>query len=60
MNDKLTPEEQAIFDAWTIAGKVPFFHRRWQVRLQKEWPVLARAILRIVAKQKEMDAKDGQ
>ena len=33
-----------IIAAWTNAGSHPEFHRRWQNRLRKEWPTLARAL----------------
>lgn len=45
---------QAVVDAWTIPGISPEYHAKWQERLKAPsedggWPVLARAIERLVA-----------
>lgn len=47
MYDRLSPEE-AVYKAWSVAGKSPATHRAAQDRLRREMPLLARALDRLV------------
>lgn len=40
----MTPELQAVIDAWNIPGPMPEYHRAAQRRLHIEWPTLAQAL----------------
>lgn len=45
---------KAVVDAWTIPGISPEYHAQWQARLEAAsedggWPMLARAVKRLVA-----------
>lgn len=56
----MTPEEQAILDAWNNPGIRPEWHKTWQKTLAVNWPTLHRAILNLQFKQIELGATDDQ
>jgi len=39
-----TAAVRQVISAWTVPGRVPAYHKAWQDRLRKEWPVLANAL----------------
>ena len=45
--DRLSPLD-AVVAAWSNPGRVPAYHAYMQVRLEREWPLLARALDRLV------------
>jgi hypothetical protein len=46
---QLRPDAAAeVVAAWTVVGANPAFHREAQARLHAEWPMLARAVERLV------------
>lgn len=49
----LTPEEQAIVNAWLVEGKVPKYHQQQIARLRHDWPVLHLAITRLIVKSRQ-------
>lgn len=56
---------KAVVDAWTVPGRSPEYHAKWQERLSAPseeggWPVLARAIKRLVAIEQEHDRGHGK
>ena len=42
------PPLDAVVAAWSNPGRVPAYHAYMQVRLEREWPLLARALDRLV------------
>lgn len=38
------PAVQAVLEAWIDSGINPAYHRAMQMKLRKEWPVLAQAL----------------
>lgn len=48
-----TKEVQQVIKAWTDAGPMPEYHHEAQLKLRRDWPVLADAVIALVAAEKE-------
>ena len=47
-----------VIHAWTDPGERPIYHRAWQSRLRRDWPVLARALDGLVKAEQSSVADD--
>ena len=56
--DHLPPLE-AVVAAWSIPGRSRVYHAYMQVRLEREWPLLARALDRLVQENQQEEINDG-
>ena len=56
--DHLPPQE-AVVAAWTIPGISRVYHAYMQVQLEREWPLLARALDRLVQENQLKEIHDG-
>lgn len=52
MYDQLPPEE-AVVKAFTVRGEAPVHHQMMIAKLEREWPLLHRAITRLVTEKRE-------
>lgn len=56
--DHLPPRE-AVVAAWTTPGISRVYHAYMQVQLEREWPLLARALDRLVQENQQEEINDG-
>ncbi len=45
--------KKPVIDVWTIHGRAPEYHRKMQLKLKQEWPVLYNAIQELVKESHE-------
>ena len=53
------PPLDAVVAAWSNPGRVPSYHAYMQVRLELEWPLLARALDRLVQENQQKEKDHG-
>ena len=56
--DHLSPLD-AVVAAWSNPGRVPIYHAYMQSRLEREWPLLARALDRLVQENQQEEKDHG-
>ena len=56
--DHLPPLE-AVVAAWTIPGRFRGYHAYMQAQLEREWPLLARALDRLVQENQQKEKNHG-
>ncbi len=58
MYDHLPPLE-AVVAAWSNPGRSRVYHAYMQVQLEREWPLLARALDRLVQENQQKEKDHG-
>ena len=53
------PPLDAVVTAWAGPGRVSAYHAFMQVRLEMEWPLLARALDRLVQENQQKEKDHG-
>ena len=53
------PPLDAVVAAWSNPGRVPAYHAYMQVRLEREWPLLAHALDRLVQGNQQKEKNHG-
>ena len=55
--DPIQAAAEDVVRAWVMKGSSPQHHQRMQEQLRKEWPVLAKAVERLVVVHRQEGAK---